>query len=176
MESFWIRNKINYRRLRPFLAQLIIESPNLGFPQKMQERGIIEINDKNAKCAEEFFPIFFREPAAVGTRACCNVNFFSIILSVTINQRSLKKHSGIDVRILLDSFTKIKSGGLQVWRLPSAIIKGYDSQWFLWVLNQTLGVHGTPQIIHFNRVWNHYFHHPFWGTPIFGSTPLFIKP
>ena len=61
MESFWIRNKINYRRLRPFLAQLIIESPNLGFPQKMQERGIIEINDKNAKCAEEFFPIFFRE-------------------------------------------------------------------------------------------------------------------
>ena len=58
MESFRIRNKINYRKLRPFLAQLIIESPNLGFPQKMQERGIIEINDKNAKCAEEFFPIF----------------------------------------------------------------------------------------------------------------------
>ncbi len=25
----------------------------------------------------------------------------------------------------------------------------------------------TPQIIHFNRVWNHYFHHPFWDTPIF---------
>ena len=31
--------------------------------------------------------------------------------------------------------------------------------------------HGTPQIIHFNRVF-HYFHHPFWGfPPIFGSTP-----
>ena len=25
-----------------------------------------------------------------------------------------------------------------------------------------------PQIIHFNRVF-HYFHHPFWGTPIFGN-------
>ena len=58
MESFSIGNKINYRKLRPFLAQLIIESPNLGFPQKMQERGIIESNDKIAKCAEEFFPIF----------------------------------------------------------------------------------------------------------------------
>ena len=45
MESFLIGNKINYRKLRPFLAQLIIESPNLGFPQKMQERGIIESND-----------------------------------------------------------------------------------------------------------------------------------
>ena len=27
----------------------------------------------------------------------------------------------------------------------------------------------SPQIIHFNRVF-HYFHHPFWGTPIFGNT------
>ena len=31
----------------------------------------------------------------------------------------------------------------------------------------------SPQIIHFNRVF-HYFHHPFWGTPIFGNTH--IKP
>ena len=29
----------------------------------------------------------------------------------------------------------------------------------------------TPQIIHFNRVF-HYFHHPFWGTPIFGNTHI----
>ena len=28
-----------------------------------------------------------------------------------------------------------------------------------------------PQIIHFNRVF-HYFHHPFWGTPIFGNTQV----
>ena len=27
---------------------------------------------------------------------------------------------------------------------------------------------GYPQIIHFNRGF-HYFHHPFWGTPIFGN-------
>ena len=28
-----------------------------------------------------------------------------------------------------------------------------------------------PQIIHFNRVF-HYFHHPFWGPPIFGNTQI----
>ena len=33
---------------------------------------------------------------------------------------------------------------------------------------------GNPQIIHFNRVF-HYFHHPFWGTSIFGNTQLFAK-
>ena len=31
----------------------------------------------------------------------------------------------------------------------------------------------TPQIIHFNRVF-HYFHHPFWGTPIFGNTHMHV--
>ena len=30
-----------------------------------------------------------------------------------------------------------------------------------------------PQIIHFNRVF-HYFHHPFWGTTIFGNTHIYI--
>ena len=34
---------------------------------------------------------------------------------------------------------------------------------------------GNPQIIHFNRVF-HYFHHPFWGTPIFGNTHICIAP
>ena len=29
----------------------------------------------------------------------------------------------------------------------------------------------SPQIIHFNKVF-HYFHHPFWGTRIFGNTHL----
>ena len=29
----------------------------------------------------------------------------------------------------------------------------------------------SPQIIHFNRVF-HYFHHPFWGTPILGNTHM----
>ena len=30
-----------------------------------------------------------------------------------------------------------------------------------------------PQIIHFNRVF-HYFHHPFWGAPIFGNTHILL--
>ena len=30
-----------------------------------------------------------------------------------------------------------------------------------------------PQIIHFNRVF-HYFHHPFWGTTIFGNTHIYL--
>ena len=31
----------------------------------------------------------------------------------------------------------------------------------------------TSQIINFNRVF-HYFHHPFWGTPIFGNTHIWL--
>ena len=32
---------------------------------------------------------------------------------------------------------------------------------------------GTPQIIHFNGVWNHYLNHPFCGfSPIFGNTQI----
>ena len=31
-----------------------------------------------------------------------------------------------------------------------------------------------PQIIHFNRVF-HYFHHPFWGTSIFGNTHMEVS-
>ena len=31
----------------------------------------------------------------------------------------------------------------------------------------------SPQIIHFNRVF-HYFHHPFWDTPMFGNTSMNI--
>ena len=31
---------------------------------------------------------------------------------------------------------------------------------------------GTPKSSHFNRVWNHYFHHPFWGfSPYFWKHP-----
>ena len=39
------------------------------------------------------------------------------------------------------------------------------------MLNQKYGK--TPQIIPFvHRVWNHYFHHPFWGTMIFGNNHI----
>ena len=37
----------------------------------------------------------------------------------------------------------------------------------IWVF-PNIGVVLPPQIIHFNRVF-HYFHHPFWGTIIFGN-------
>ena len=39
-------------------------------------------------------------------------------------------------------------------KVPNSI-RVFPKQWY-------------PQIIHFNRVF-HYFHHPFWGTTIFGS-------
>ena len=36
-----------------------------------------------------------------------------------------------------------------------------------------VGENVSPQIIPFvHRVWNPYFHHPFWGTIIFGLTPI----
>ena len=32
----------------------------------------------------------------------------------------------------------------------------------------------SPQIMNFNRVF-HYFHHPFWGTTIFGNTHIYSE-
>ena len=40
----------------------------------------------------------------------------------------------------------------------------------MWWLFPKIGVY-TPQIIHFNRGFR-YFHHAFWGTPIFGNTQM----
>ena len=40
--------------------------------------------------------------------------------------------------------------------------------WTRWVFPKIM----VPQIIHFNRVFHH-FHHPFWGTTIFGNTQIF---
>ena len=64
--------------------------------------------------------------------------------------------------------SNIETGGLWVYTFLafsylscSTLVKG---------VNPKIGGK-TPQIIHFNRVWNHYFHHPFfWGVspPIFG--------
>ena len=40
-----------------------------------------------------------------------------------------------------------------------------------------IGVKYPPNPWNFNRVWNHYFHHPFWGSnpPIFGNIHLLFK-
>ena len=46
--------------------------------------------------------------------------------------------------------------------LPNLSLYGcFQKQWY-------------PQIIHFNRAF-HYFHHPFWGTTIFGNTHISRK-
>ena len=62
----------------------------------------------------------------------------------------------------------IEGSSNSIWRV---------NETFLWVLLFLVSRNGCfrkwwyPQIIHFNRVF-HYFHHPFWGTPIFGNTQI----
>ena len=56
---------------------------------------------------------------------------------------------------------------------------GMDLKTTRW-LNKDMGVsknNGIPKSSHFNRVF-HYFHHPFWDTPIFGNTHMngFFSP
>ena len=46
--------------------------------------------------------------------------------------------------------------------------------WFFWIEIWVFPKIGVPPcFIHFNRVF-HYFHHPFWGTPIFGNIHMFL--
>ena len=58
---------------------------------------------------------------------------------------------------------------------PGRTIRGLNPEDFLENLSQILKWvfpknRGTPKSSHSNRVF-HYFHHPFWATPIFGNTP-----
>ena len=66
-------------------------------------------------------------------------------------------------------------------------LKAFGRRWFLsegWFPYTGRRIHGderymgvsknsgfSPQRIRFNRVF-HYFHHPFWGTLIFGNTHM----
>ncbi len=64
--------------------------------------------------------------------------------------------------------------GLMSWTLKYV----YNPQWCKVAKNgcqpKNRGFY-PPNHPMFNRVWNHYFHHPFWGFPIiFGSTPKYI--
>ena len=43
--------------------------------------------------------------------------------------------------------------------------------WYIYVYLGVSENYGTPQVIHFNRVF-HYSHHPCWGTAIFGNIHL----
>ena len=48
--------------------------------------------------------------------------------------------------------------------------KRFSVHMAIWVSTQKYG--NSPQIIPFvHRVWNHYFHHPFWGFPLFWKHP-----
>ena len=81
------------------------------------------------------------------------------------------------------------SCGCSVWGLWPCDVEGFR-RWRGWTgdgsleyseltIDVDVGVYGcwtknrgeTPQIIRFDRVF-HYFHHPFWGTPIFGNTHI----
>ena len=72
------RRQNNYRKFRPFFTQRIIESPNLGFPPNMKERGTIESNEEFANYPNEFFHIFtgiaklWKKPVADKNRALDN--------------------------------------------------------------------------------------------------------
>ena len=90
MESFWIHNKIDYRKFRQCFSQLMIESPNHGFSPENERKG----NYRNQWVSCKFrFGVFshfsqlivnYRKPAAVRTRACCNGKKFSLIVLLTI--------------------------------------------------------------------------------------------
>ena len=71
---------------------------------------------------------------------------------------------------------------LHHWSLPPPKKKhltwwqcGFKDNWIIYIIYMNVSENSgsSPQIIHFNRVF-HYFHHPFWGTSIFGNTEIDI--
>ena len=59
------------------------------------------------------------------------------------------------------------------WKMLQVFVV-FKALWFyMGVYPKIRGV--SPQIIHFNRVWNHEINHPFWDTPISGNTHMFNK-
>ena len=63
---------------------------------------------------------------------------------------------------------KVISTGLMLGaaKIFGTIKMGFGSLTEIWMFPKIGGFY--PQIIYFNRVF-HDFHHPFWGTPIFGN-------
>ena len=64
---------------------------------------------------------------------------------------------------LIKSSLKRRGG---CWKLASG-----ETPWYL-AVSENSGF--SPQIIHFYRGF-HYFHHPFWGTPIFWKHPFTLR-
>jgi len=64
-----------------------------------------------------------------------------------------------------------RSGGWETSGIVSFFF-GAENVLIIWVFPKIMGYH--PQIMNFKRVF-HYFHHPFWGTPIFGNSHIGIQ-
>ena len=65
---------------------------------------------------------------------------------------------------------------LEGWRKSSHGIFMYVYIYIYIGVEPKIGVVVTPPPNHplKNRVWNQYFHHPFWGTLVFGNTHIYI--
>ena len=54
------------------------------------------------------------------------------------------------------------------------IFQNYFTWNLIWMFPKIGVFFNPPKSSHFNKVWNHYFQTPFWGTPIFGGPPIFL--
>ena len=86
---------------------------------------------------------------------------------------------------MVNSRTRLQKKTLVKWsdltftsQKPGRTMRGLNPENFLENLSQIPTVNGcfqkirgTPKSSHFDRVF-HYFHHPFWATPIFGNTQI----
>ena len=62
--------------------------------------------------------------------------------------------------------------GFLVFKNGGFLVVSNTNRKMCWYMGVSENSGFSPQIIHFNRVF-HYFHHPIWGTPIFGNTHIF---
>ena len=77
-------------------------------------------------------------------------------------------HQNLDLQVTVAKVEDGKMGVISLWKMR---LKDKDGCIDVDVSKNS---GKTPQIIHFNRVF-HDFHHPFWGTPIFGNTHVLEK-
>ena len=87
-------------------------------------------------------------------------------------QKHGRKQMGITgvITLLIEVITPFKTGWGPRCMNDSEILLEIPVE--IWVFPK-IEVPPNPPLK--NRVWNHYFHHAFWGvktTPIFGSTPI----
>ena len=76
-----------------------------------------------------------------------------------------KKHLNI---VKSNKIAQIPVNSEKVWVLGGG--GGYHIYIYIWMFPKIMVPPNHPFV---HRVF-HYFHHPFWGTSIFGSTPIYI--